>query len=563
MDKTAQEILKRPFLQFPGILAFVGLASVGLNLLMLTGPFFMLQVYDRVLPSHSRDTLYALLVLVIVLYAALGLLDMARARILSRMSTRMSLKMRDTIQNAVLRAALIRGEPVMEPMRNFSVMTAFMGGPALAVLFDVPMMVIYLSVIYLLHPNMFLLALSGAVLLFGLAVLNHVLSATLQQKAANASATSNRILSSIMQAAETVIGLGMRGPVLSRLGEIQDRALWWETRARERIASMAALTRAVRLLLQSAMLALGAWNVLNGEMTGGMMIMGTILLGRTLQPVEQAITQWRAYQRYRISRDRLVGFLEHQEDHRPQSQEMRPENAPRGHISVEDLVIAPPGVRKPLLRGVRFELEPGHILWVTGANGSGKTMLARSLCGLLPPLAGRILLDGAEIDAWPERERARLIGYLPQDIHLLEGTVAENIARFDPAAREEDVIAAAQRAGVHEAIKRNGGYDRPVGPDGKWLSGGMRQRVALARTFYGDPVLAILDEPFTALDPAGRKALTQALRALKEQGKALIVIDHMPMIERIADFRLLLEDGHARLQTASRKATPTGLGPFS
>ncbi len=560
MDRPIQEVLKRPFLQFPGILAFVGLASVGLNLLMLTGPLFMLQVYDRVLPSHSRDTLYALLVLVIFLYAALGVLDMGRARILSRMSTRMSLKLRDTIQDAVLRAALVRGEPVMEPVRDFSTMTAFMGGPALAILFDVPMMVIYLSVIYLLHPNMFLLAFAGALLLFGLAVLNHVLSADLQQKAANASANASRVLFSIMRAAETVIALGMRRPVFARLEQIQDKALWWETRARERISGMSALTRSFRLFLQSAMLALGAWNVLNDEMTGGMMIMGTILLGRTLQPVEQAITQWRAYQRYRIARDRLASFIERQDGLRTPAQETRPEDRSRGHLVVEDLGVAPPGNRRPILRGVRFRLEPGQILWIVGANGSGKTLLARSLCGTLPVLSGRVLLDGADIAAWPEQERARLIGYLPQEVHLLEGSIAENIARFDPDAREEDVIAAARQAGVHEAIKRNGGYDRPVGPDGRWLSGGMRQRVALARTFYGDPVLAVLDEPFTALDAPGRKALAQALLALKEEGKALIVIDHMPALERIADLRLMLENGTARLQTATRNPASTGLG---
>jgi len=547
---SVQQILRNPFLAFPGILATVALASVAINLLMLTGPFFMLQVYDRVLPSNSPETLVALLVLVVILYTGLGVLELGRSRVLSRMSTRFALQLRETLLQAVMQVSLRKRQADQSAVGDFNRIAAFMGGPALSALFDGPLMIIYLVVLYFIHHYLFLLALVAALLLFAIAVLNHLLSRKPQQHAAQASSRMSTFFSSILRNMEVVRALGMTKPLQQRLHALHDRSLWWDAKTRDVVALLGSTSKALRLFLQSAMLALGAWLVLQQEISAGAMIMGTILLGRALQPVEQSIVHWRGFQQYRTALDNLRRFFQsYDEVKHPVTV---PDTKPTGHLEVRELHVAAPGMKRPWLMNINFSLRPGQVLWVRGSNGSGKTMLARALAGVWAPAAGEIRLDGADIRIWPPEKLARLMGYLPQEPQLLAGSIAENICRFDPQAREEDIIEAARRAFVLDAIKAAGGFDRDVGPDGQYLSGGMRQRVALARAFYGNPLFYILDEPFANLDEQGQKALLQALKGLKHEEKTVVLIDHAPLAGKVADLRLTLENGRCKIMEAKQ-----------
>jgi ABC-type protease/lipase transport system fused ATPase/permease subunit len=308
---------------------------------------------------------------------------------------------------------------------------------------------------------------------------------------------------------------------------------------------LAAVSRALRLLIQSGMLALGAWLVIRGEIGAGVMIAASIVLGRALQPIEMAITNWRAYQRYRLARKRLREALrETAGERRP---ETPPELKPKGALEVRALYAAPPGQRDPFLKNIGFGVPAGSILLVIGANGSGKTMLARLLAGVWRPLDGEILLDGADLRVWPRETLGRITGYVPQNVELLDGSIAENIARLDPEPDPEAVIRAAKAAGVHEEIKRMGGYDREVGPMGAFLSAGQRQRVALARALYGDPVLVILDEPRNGLDQAGVGELMRTLMRLKKDGRTVVLVEHDERFMKLADYVLLLHEGQVRI----------------
>ncbi len=543
-EKTLAHALKHPLRAFPGVLAVVGLASLGVNLLMLTGPLFMLQIYDRVLPANSVETLLALLLLVVVLYVGLGGLDMARGRLLSRMAARLHARLRPQLYDVVSLRALTEGESAAsQPMQAFNSITGFLGGPALSVLFDVPMMLVFLGVMYMLHPWFLYFGLAAAVILFLIAVLNHLMSLEPQKQAMQAASRSSALLGAGLRHMEALKALGMRRRFYDRWAKEHDRVIFWDSRSRERISGFAAGSKAFRLLLQSLILALGAWLVIRGEITAGAMIVASILLGRALQPVEQSITLWQGYQRFRVARKRLLGFLRKQEDKGAARATVVPEDKPTGRLTVKELVAVPPGAERPALQGVMFNLPPGKLLWVTGANGSGKTTLARVCAGIWEPARGQVLLDDAELHAWPEEALGRLIGYVPQDPHLLDGTVAENIARFEEDPDEAEVLEAARRARVHHVMKAIGGYDVRVGVDGGRLPAGIRQRIALARAMYGDPVLLIMDEPASNLDAQGRRELLLALQELKERGRAILVIDHDPHIEAVADAVMVLQNG--------------------
>ncbi len=531
------------FRRHAGVFVVIAVFSLCINALMLTGPLFMLQIYGRVLPSNNVSTLVSLFLLVVLLFAVLGVLDMVRGGILARVGARLATDFRERLYDAVMRSALRSGgaSGAVQPLQELDVVTGFLSGPGVTAFYDAPLVPLYLFIIFLFHPTLFWFSLIAAVMLFALAVVNGMASRGPLEARGQAAAEAQRILSTGVQNVEALHAMGMLPRLREQWSRRHDGMLRHQVRAQGRIGGISAAGRALRLLIQSAILALGAWLVIRGEITAGVMIASSIILGRALQPVEQAITNWRSYQRYRQARERvdeaLRGVPAREKVH------TAPEVAPRGDLEVRELYVAPPMSRKPYLRNIAFRVPAGSLLVLVGHNGSGKTMLARALVGVWPPLGGQVLLDGADLNVWPPDRLGRLIGYLPQAVELVEGTIAENIARLDPDATEERIIRAAKRACAHEAIKKMGGYDVQVGPGGAFLSAGQRQRVALARALYGDPVLVVLDEPVANLDGEGRLDFHKALEGMRRRKQTVVVIDHGDGILRMADYVLVLREG--------------------
>ena len=531
------------FRRHAGVFVAVAIFSLCINLLMLTGPLFMLQIYSRVLPSNNVSTLIALFILVVLLFVVLGVLDMVRGGILARVGARLATDFRERLYDAVMRSALRSGSASgsMQPLQELDVVGGFLSGPGITAFYDAPLVPLYLFIIFLFHPALFWFSLLAAAMLFTLAVINHMASREPLEARGRAAEEARRLLSTGVQNVEALHAMGMLPRLRAQWRRRHDQMLRHQVCAQGRIGSISAAGRALRLLIQSAILALGAWLVIRGEITAGVMIASSIILGRALQPVEQAITNWRSFQRYRQARERVDEALRSVPARN--GTHTAPETDPRGDLEARELYVAPPMSRKPFLRNITFRIPAGSLLVLTGHNGSGKTMLARALVGVWQPLGGQILLDGADLSIWPPERLGRLIGYLPQAVELVEGTVAENIARLDPDATEERIIRAAKRACAHEAIKRMGGYDVQVGPGGAFLSAGQRQRVALARALYGDPVLVVLDEPVANLDGEGRLDFHKALEGMRRRRQTVVVIDHGDGILRMADYVLVLRQG--------------------
>jgi len=555
----------------PYVIAIV--ASLVINALMLTGPLFMLQIYGQVIPAHSEETLLALFALVVVLYASLGMLDLSRSRILNRISLQMNGKMRAPLFDLVmLRALQSNGAAASdEPLREYGIFTGFLGGPAVAAFFDGPLVFFYIAIIFLFHPLLGWFASGAAVVLGLLALINFQINRAPQEMALKSAAKAQGLLSSGVRAIEPLMAMGMSGGVKRRWLAADDDAQKHKDASSARIASIGSISKALRLFLQSSMLALGAWLVIKGEATAGVMIAASIILGRALQPVEQAIVHWRTYQRYRIARRKLDTFLSGMPPGGGRDK-TTPEHAPAGRVDVRELFVLPPGGRAPVLENLNFSLPAGRMLLVTGGNGSGKSSLAKALAGVWPPARGKVSLDGADLRLWPREKLGRLTGYAPQDGQLVEGTIAQNISRLDEKPEDEAITRAAAQAHAAELIKAAGGYDRPVAPDGRNLSMGERKRIALARALYGDPVLLILDEPFAGLDGEGMGDLLKALKEMKAKGRSIVLIEHVPglvsgagasqtwekELEKLADYLLVLDNGRQAAFKSRRRQEHAG-----
>lgn len=528
-----------------GLLVQAALFGIFVNLLMLTGPLYMLQVYDRVLAAHSEETLVALSLLVAFLYIMMGILDHARARLAARAGARLH----DRLGARVFGAALTRlvGAPGDGPAQaagsDLDSLRLLMSAPVLMALFDMPWAPLFLGAIFVFHPALGCAALAGGGALVALAVLNQVVTRTPRAKAAEAVGRAARLADALKAEAETVQALGMRRAGLFRWQHAQTEARDAGLVLADRHAGFAAATRVARLFLQSAMLGFGAWLVLRHEMTAGAMVATSVMLGRALAPVELVIAQWTTLQRAAEGWRRLSRLL----SETPADPAPMPLPAPRAALEVDQLTLFPPEGRTAVLRMVSFRLSPGQALGVIGPSGAGKSTLARALTGLWPPAAGTIRLGDAPLEMYAPDMVGRHIGYLPQRVSLFDGTVAENIARLDPAPDSEAVIAAARAAGAHEMIlSLPGGYDTEVGPRGGQLSGGQVQRIALARALYGDPALLILDEPNSNLDNAGSVALNAAIRCAKAAGRTVLVMAHRPAAIEECDLLLALDGGRLR-----------------
>ena len=541
----------------------VGAFSAVINLLMLAPALYMLQVYDRVLASGNHMTLAMLTLMVLGLYAFMGLLEWVRSLVVIRLGAQIDQQLGARIYDATFDASLRVGRgSSAQPLNDLTSLRQFATGNALFALFDAPWFPLYLAVLFLFHPWLGWLALGGAALLLALTWANQWLTRAALAEAGQLAIQATQAASAHLRNAEATESMGMLARLRQRWQTEHGRFLHLQNRASEQGAAFSAASKGVRLALQSLMLGLGALLAVDGQITAGMMIAGSILAGRVLAPLDQLINAWKQWSGAQQAYQRLCDLLRAQP---PRASGMSLP-APRGVLRVEQLSACAPGSRTPVLAGVSFALEAGQRLVVLGPSGCGKSSLARLLVAAQMPLAGKVRLDGADLQQWDKEALGPHLGYLPQDVQLFAGSIAENIARFAEVEADK-VVAAAQMAGVHELILRlPQGYDTRLGEGGAGLSGGQKQRIGLARAVYGLPSLIVLDEPDANLDESGEQALLAALDRLREQGRTLVLVSHRPALLKGADQLLLLRGGQMQafgpssrvlqeLQQAARPAT--------
>ena len=514
--------------------------SFFINLLMLLPSIYMMQVYDRVLGSNSISTLLMLTLLAAVLFIMLGALEWIRSQILIRVSTRFDVLLNERLYRVLFRQALVSGgKTSAQPLSDLLVLRQFLTGNGLFAFFDAPWMPIYIGLLFLFHPAFGVVAVISAIILILLAIWNERATHDDMEKANRVSVESANITARNLRNAEVVHALGMVPDLMGRWKEKQQKLIMLQAVASEKGGLIAALSKTYRVTVQSLILGLGAWLAIDKQISPGLMIGGSILLGRALAPIDLMIGSWKQFLGARTAYGRLNGLLAQF----PAEAERLPLPAPKGALRAEQAVVAPPGSKIPVLRGLNFTIEGGSFVVVIGPSASGKSTLARALLGIWPVANGAIRLDGADVGQFERGLIGPHIGYLPQDIELFDGTIAENIARFGDLDADK-IFAAAQAAGVHDMILHlPQGYDTEIGGSGGVLSAGQRQRVGLARALYGDPVLVVLDEPNSNLDETGEQALAQALAGLKQRGSTVIVITHRVGVLNMADRIMVLNEG--------------------
>jgi ATP-binding cassette subfamily C protein len=518
------------------------LFSALVNLLMLTAPLYMLQVYDRVLVSRSEETLLALSVLMAFLFLVMGVLDHARGRIMARVGARLQDRLDARVLSAAFRRLSVAPQDLaaQAAQRDLDAIARFWASPVVLAIFDAPWAPLFIAAIFVFHPWLGCLALAGGLVIIGLSWLNQLATAGPLQQAGVAGLAADRQAEGLKQEAELVQALGMAGAAFARLRARRALARDSGLVASDAAGRYSVMIRTFRLFLQSAMLGLAAWLVLRQELSAGAMIAASVLMGRALQPVEQAVGHWSVATRARQARLRLAGLLAAAPPLAARTELPRPQAL----IEVQGLTLVPPGGTGAVLRNLGFTLPPGQALGVIGPSGAGKSSLARALTGVWHPVEGRIRLDGATLDQHDPDRLGSYIGYLPQRVTLFDGTIADNIARLQPGAEASAIVAAARAAAAHEMILRlPQGYDTPVSGLGNQLSGGQIQRIGLARALYGDPLMLILDEPNANLDAEGSQALNTAIRTAKARGAAVLVMAHRPQAIQECDLLLVLHEG--------------------
>src|SRR5476649_2636335 len=533
----------------------VGIMSCMINLLYLTGSIFMLEIYDRVLPSRSVPTLVGLAILAAGLYAAQGILDLIRGRILGRIGTSLDEALNARVFETVVRLPLMAGgrSEGLQPLRDLDNVRSFLSSMGPGAFFDLPWLPFYLAICFAFHVMIVLTALVGAIILVSLTVITEFMSRAPAREAMGLAARRNDLAVTSRRNAEVLVAMGMTGRLTRRWSVANENYLAGNQRASDVAGGLGAVAKVMRKTLQSAVLGVGAYLVIHQEATAGIIIAGSILSARALAPVDLAIAHWKGFVAARQSWHRLNRLLASL----PAQGAPRLLQDPSNRLSVENLTLAPPGEQKVIVQDVTFAIEAGTGLGVIGPSGSGKSSLVRALVGVWQPLRGKVRLDGAALDQWSSDVIGRHIGYLPQDVELFGGSIAQNISRFDPDAKSDAIIAAAKEDGVHEMIiKMRDGYDTQIGEQGTALSAGQAQRVALARELYGDPFLIVLDEPNSNLDTEGDEALTRAIRSARERGAFVVVVAHRPIGIEAVDQLLVLKDG--RLQAFGPKEQVLG-----
>lgn len=541
MDKTGQRgELGEVIRSFRGAFYPVGAFSFAINVLLLVPAIYMLQIYDRVLSSRNEVTLYMLTFIMVGLYLLESILELVRSRVLIRAGAALDLQLGPRLFDASFERYLqARGGNPGQALADLTNVRQFLTGKGLFAFFDAPWTPIFIAVIFLLHPWLGAFALASALLLFALAYVNERATGPMLDEAAKLAQSANNYAAGNLRNAEVVEALGMLPNLRRRWFGRQSRFLAMQAQASDRAAWVGAATRFFRLTLQSAILGVGALLVIDSQLSAGGMIAASILLARALSPVDLAIATWRSLVTARGAYARLNRLLESH----PARGEAISLPRPEGAVAAENLIVGAPGTREPILKGITFQVPPGMVVAVVGPSAAGKSTLARALVGVWSPMNGAIRLDGADVHKWNKEELGPWMGYLPQDVELFEGTIAENIARFG-ALESEHVVRAARKAGVHEMVLRlPRGYDTPIGEGGTALSAGQRQRIALARAIYGDPCLVVLDEPNSNLDDEGDAALLAALGALKQEKRTVFVMSHRVNVLRAADAVMILASG--------------------
>jgi PrtD family type I secretion system ABC transporter len=534
--------LSRALASCRGAFWTVGAFSGVVNLLMLTGSIYMLQVYDRVIPSRSVPTLVGLSVLVMFLFSMQGVLDFLRQRLLTRIASILDTNLTHRLYRAVVELPLRSRQTGdgLQHLRDFDGIRSFLSGMGPTALFDLPWLPLYLGLCFLLHPILGLTVFGGSAVLFALAVLTEVMSRKPAQEAAAYGSARYALAESSRHGAEAIKAMGMGQALSRRWAQANDRYLATQERASDVAGGFGSLSKVLRMLLQSVTLGIGAWLVIFDMASAGVIIASSILMTRALAPIELAIGHWRGFISSRQSWKRLGDLLAAL----PAEKECMSLPAPRQTLAVEGVTVEVPSCMGAVVHNVSFSLAAGQGLGIIGPSASGKSTLARALVGVWPALRGSIRLDGATLDQWNADALGTAVGYMPQEVELFDGTIAENIARFADEPDAKLVVAAAKAAGAHEMILRlPNGYETSIGEAGSRLSAGQRQRIALARALYGDPFLVVLDEPNSNLDGEGEAALTEAIRSVRERGGIVIVIAHRQSALAAIDQVLVLNSG--------------------
>ncbi len=540
---AAREAIAKSYPAFLGVALFSGIV----NILVLTGSIYMLQVYDRVLPSRSIPTLAGITLLLVILYAAYGFLDFARIRMLSRIGLSIDRRLRTRVMEAVFLLPIRTKQraEALQPLKDLDQIRAFMSGLGPTALFDLPWMPFYIGVIYFLHPLLGMFAIASAVLLVSLTLLTELRTSVPATKATQSSLQRHTFSEAARRNAEIIQAMGLKNQMLGRWEAVNQRYLSDQLSISDTASGLGTTSKVLRLLLQSGILGLGAYLVIKDQLSAGGLIAASIILSRALAPIEIAIANWRAFVGMRQSVRRLNALF----DALPISQQQLALPRPSKSLEVANLSVAPPGNTLPVISAVSFKLQAGDGLGVIGPSAAGKSTLARSLVGVWTPLArgGSIRLDGATLEQWSPEVIGRDIGYLPQDIELFEGTVAENIARLDPHAPSDAIVAAAKLAGIHDMVVHlPDGYQTSIDDNGLKLSAGQRQRVGLARALYGNPFLVVLDEPNSNLDAEGDIALVHAIKSVRSRGGIVVVVTHRRPVLAALDTVLVLANGRVQ-----------------
>ncbi|MBX3501689.1 MAG: type I secretion system permease/ATPase [Alphaproteobacteria bacterium] len=516
-----------------------GIFSLGINLLYLAAPLYMLQVYDRVISSSSKSTLAMLTIALLVAFITMAGLDWVRARILARAGIRLDRVLGGRVMAATF-ATASRGDVAgSQPLRDFDTFRLFLSGQGISALFDLPWAPVYVFVIFMLHPWMGAFALGCVIVLLLTAVIGEHFARKPLAESTEAANKSYRFTETSLRNSEVVQAMGMMPRLLERWGRERNRMMVRQDSVAARMAATGSFTKMLRLAMQSLILGLGAYLVIERSATMGAMFAGTLLLARALQPVELIVGSWRTIASARGAFERLKGLL----GANPSDDDKLSLPRPTGRVEVQAVSYGLRNTSRIILSRVDFAIQPSEVVGVVGPSGSGKSTLARLLVGLIAPFSGTVRLDGADLTKWPRDELGPHIGYLPQDVELFADTVASNISRFRDGD-DSGVIDAAQLAGVHEAILAlPEGYDTQVGEGGAALPGGLRQRIGLARAVYGSPCLVVLDEPNSNLDNEGEAALAECIKQLKMWGTTVVVISHRPAALNVVDKVLVMKDG--------------------
>jgi ATP-binding cassette, subfamily C, bacterial EexD len=539
-QKVTNSELKQAIFQSKKSFLIVGFFSLFINLLMLVPPLYMLQLYDRVLISRSEDTLIMLTLIVVVLFITMALLEIVRSKILVKVGNKLDSILSQRIFDSLFELANKQpGKASSMPMSDLTQVRQFMTGNGLFAFFDAPWIPIYIAVLFMFHPMFGYFAIFAAIVLIIITIFNEY---TTKQKLAEANALSRAstvYLDSNLRNAEVVNVMGMKTNIRKNWAEKYYGFLNAQSDASNKAGIWSNISKSTRMLFQSLMLGLGGFLAIHMEVSAGMMIAGSIIMGRALAPLDLMINSWKGFSSARTSYARLDTLL----IDFPKDKEYMQLPAPKGELLLEGVVVVPPGAKQPSLKGISMQINKGDIVGIIGPSAAGKSSLARVMLGLWPLVQGKVRIDKADIYQWDKELLGKYIGYLPQDIELFEGTVSQNISRFNEIDAKK-VVEAAQKAGVHEMILRlPDGYDTKIGASGATLSGGQRQRIGFARAIYDNPVFVVLDEPNSNLDEQGELALVNSIKILKESNTTIVIITHRPSILQVTNKIAVIQQG--------------------